>query len=122
MKKLLLLCIMFLSLNAFTQEDETFTRNYANVVVKMDNKEESRYKNSIVAVFADNQVKIYFNGKVDVYYQVTDVEKGVSEGGQPYQLINCITKDGGKNVTIQLFDDYDSLRIIYRDGYVEFYN
>ena len=122
MKKLLLLCVMFLSLNAFTQEVETFTRNYENVVVKMDNKEVSNYKNNIVAVFVDNVVKIYASGRVDVYYQVSDVEKGTTEGGQPYQIINCITKDTGKNVNVQLFDENDSLRIIYDEGYVEFYN
>jgi hypothetical protein len=122
MKKLLLLCVLFLSLNAFTQEDETFTRNYGNVFVKMDNKEESNHKNNIVAVFVDNTVKIYVSGRVDIYYQVSEVEKGKSEGGQTYQIINCITKDTGKNVNVQLFDENDSLRIIFDDGYVEFYN
>ena len=122
MKKLILLCVMLLTLTTFAQEDESFTRNYSKVFIQLDNKKEKVYIAKTIAVFVNNEVKVYCNNKIDVYYQVSDVVEGKSESGYEYQVIKCISKDSGKNVNIQLFDNQNSLRIHFDDGYVEFYD
>jgi predicted membrane protein len=120
MKKLLLISVMLLSFNAFTQE--AFTRNYKKIYVNQENKEELRYDGNVTAVFENNEVIIYNKDIVDHYYQVNDVEEGSTTGGDKYQLIKCVVKESGKTIHVQLFTENDSLRIIYADGYVEFYN
>jgi hypothetical protein len=121
-KLLLLLCVVLLNLNTFAQEDETFTRNYSKVFIKLDTKEQKEHIVKTIAVFVNNEVRIYNNNKIDVYYQVSDVVEGKSKSGYEYQLIKCVTKDSGRYVNIQLFDKQNSLRIHFDDGYVEFYD
>lgn len=119
MKKLILLLVLTISFSTFAQED--FTRNYKKIFIKLE-KSEDRHDGNITVVFKNNEVIVYGSTTVDHYYQVSEVEKGESTSGYKYQIIKCVVKETGGTVKIQLFDEVDTLRIIFSDAYVEFYN
>jgi hypothetical protein len=107
------------SISTFAQDD--FTRNYKKIVIKTE-KDTIERTGSVTVVFKTNEVVIYDGKIVDHYYQISDVEEGASESGYKYQIIKCILKESSKTVNMQLFDSVDTLRVIFADGYVEFYN
>ena len=85
----------------------------------------SYYLDVIFNPKGEKEIKFYYpnSGESKTFYQVSKLEKGKTEGGYEYQLIEVIDGEDGYKLTLQLFDKDDVLRLIIAEGYkVEYYN
>ena len=125
MKKLLLVALLFiLSTSMFSQE--TFVRKYTSMITKKDDVFQPWETIDLTVVFNPNNLKevvfYYISGKTMTFYQVNSVVEGKTINGDEYQAFDCVDQDGSY-VTLQLFDDDTTLRVLIAKGYmVEFHN
>jgi hypothetical protein len=119
MKKLILLIMLLFTVVAFSQE-KPFTRKYNYSILENDTK----YKNiDLTVVFnykGSKDIIFYLPGKEILMYRISDVTKGITTGGYEYQVFDCINREGGEKVTLQLFDE-NVLRVFMNDDYVEYH-
>ena len=119
MKKLLLGALLLLSMFCFSQE-KPFAKKYNYSVLE---NETTFTKIDLTVVFNYNGTKdvvFYLPGREIYMYRISDVTKGKTKSGHPYQVFNCINGDGGEEVTLQLFDD-NVLRVFMYGDYVEYH-
>lgn len=119
MKKLLLGALLLLSMFGFSQE-KAFTRKYNYSILE---NAETFTKIDLTAVFNYNGTKdvmFYLPGSQLHLYRISDVTKGETKSGHPYQVFDCISADSGEEVTIQLFDD-NVMRVFTNGDYVEYH-
>lgn len=125
MKKFLTILLLLLVV-AVSYSQDTFVRKYTTMISTRENVAEEEVKANLTVVFNPNKekgVKFYYgSGKTSEYYQVSDLEKGKTEGGYEYQLVEIIDKEEGNQITLQLFDTIGVLRLIFSKGNtIEFY-
>jgi hypothetical protein len=126
MKKLLLIALLIVSFTTCAQE--TFVRKYTKLLSTKNNVEEPEKEINLTVIFnpkGEKEIKFYYpnSGESKTFYQVSKLEKGKTEGGYEYQLIEVIDEEDGYKLTLQLFDKDDVLRLIIAEGYkVEYYN
>lgn len=123
MKKILLGALLLLSVAMFSQE--TFVKKYTSIVSKKAGVLQPWEKIDLTVVFNPNQVRdivfYYISGKTMTFHQVNGVTEGKTKNGDGYQIFDCVDQDG-TYVTLQLFDDDTTLRILIDKGYmVEFH-
>ena len=107
------------------QQSSTFVEKYTSVSSKENHVVQPWKETDLTVVFNSNGttniVFYYGNGKIITFYRIGSVEKGVTKGGQEYQLVYCIDEDGVE-VVMQLFEDNACLRVVIGDGYtIEFH-
>lgn len=125
MKKLLLLAMLFFGTITFAQE--TFVRNYTYLILTNNDVSEEKKPAQLTVVFNPNNKKevkfIYASGKVVEFYQTSSMKEGTTTGGYKYQLIDIVNKTNGVQITLQLFDDDDTMRLVFSSGdSIEFFN
>lgn len=125
MKKFLTILLLLLAV-AVSYSQDTFVRKYTTMISTRESVAEEEVKANLTVVFNPNKekgVKFYYgNGKTSEYYQLSDLEKGKTEGGYEYQLVEIIDKEEGNQITLQLFDTIGVLRLIFSKGNtIEFY-
>ena len=125
MKKLLLWVMLLLAI-ATSYSQDTFVRKYTSMIVTKDDVSEPEKPADLTVVFNPNGergVKFYYGtGTVKEYYQVSGIEEGTTKGGYKFQLIEILDKEQGVQITLQLFDEDKTLRLIFLPGNtIEFY-
>jgi hypothetical protein len=119
MKKLLLGALLLLSMFGFSQE-KVFTRKYNYSILE---NAETFKKVDVTVVFNYNGTKdvmFYLPGSQLYLYRISEVRKGNTKSGYPYQVFDCINSDGGQEVTLQLFDS-GVLRVFMGADYIEYH-
>lgn len=119
MKKLFIaLCFSGALLSANAQEK--FVKKY-NYVHKSTDAEDNFKSIDVTFVFNDNDsndIVIYGLEKVRTFYKVSKIQKGKTEGGQEYQLVDYVDAENGMRVVFQVFSN--ACRIFIGDDYVEY--
>lgn len=126
MKKLLLWMMLVLAISA-SYSQETFVRNYTYLILTNNDVSEEKKPAQLTVVFNPNNKKevkfIYASGKVVEFYQTSSMKEGTTTGGYKYQLIDIVNKTNGVQITLQLFDDDDTMRLVFSSGdSIEFFN
>jgi len=120
MKKLLLALLLLFSL--FVSAQETFVRRYDHYYSSLGKSGKTGQITFVINDNDTNQIKVYVAKKqTRTLYPVGDVEKGVTEGGHPYQLIRCVD-DEGKPITYQWFPNAVRLLFDEFNSYIDYYN
>jgi hypothetical protein len=126
MKKLLLLCIVFISIQSngqFSSQGYGWkfqsTVNYNDV----DNQRNYGRVEFYYNVYNDNLFKIvYANGQVERYkpYSQYPFREGYTKSGYKYQVYQLICLETSKIVTLQTFNELEIIRLLYNNIMVEF--
>jgi hypothetical protein len=126
MKKLLLLCIVFISIQSNAQFSSQgygwkfqSTVNYNDV----DNQRNYGRVEFYYNVYNDNLFKIvYANGQVERYkpYSQYPFREGYTKSGYKYKVYQLICLETSKIVTLQTFNDLEIIRLLYNNVMVEF--
>ena len=123
MRKILLGALLLLSMCVSAQD--TFVKKYTSMVSKKEGVIQPWEDTDVTVVFNPNHVRdivIYYrSGKTLTLHQISGATEGKTEGGEGYQIVQCIDQDGAR-VAVQLFDNDKCMRVIIADGYmVEFH-
>jgi hypothetical protein len=117
MKKLLLGALLLLSTTVFAQD--TFVKKYTSFIIKENDVLKPWVSAETTVVFNPNHVRdvifYYSDSTSRTFHQITEVTTGTTESGEAYQVVHCIGEDGIE-MTLQLFDDDSTLRIIVSAG------
>ena len=120
MKKLLLALLLLFSL--FVSAQETFVRRYNHYYSSLEKEGKIGQITFVINDNDTNQIKVYVaQKKTKTLYQIGGVEKGVTESGYPYQIINCVDDDGNR-LAFQLFANSVRLIFIEFGTSIEYYN
>jgi hypothetical protein len=121
MKKLTLILLLLLATMSFAQN--TFVHKYTYYYTKENDVVDDGKKTNVTIVFNEkdtSNIVLYFGTKKRTLYKTGELENNVSNGGHKYQYIECID-DEGTEIGFQFFDDTGTVRLIYKDGYLEFH-
>ena len=124
MKKLFL-SVLFLMLSVVSYS-QTFVNKYTSVISVKANVLGEWKGTSLTVVFNEKEtsdIVFYYTGSnTKRFHQVGDVKEDKTNAGENYQIITCIDDEDGNKVSVQLFDDNSTLRILIAEGYyVEFH-
>ena len=117
MKKLLIFSLLLLSMCTFAQD--TFVKKYTSFIIKEDDVLKPWVNSETTVVFNPNHIKdviFYYSDSTNrTFHQISEVTTGTTESGEGYQVVHCISEDGIE-MTLQLFDDDSTLRVIVSAG------
>ena len=124
MKKLFL-SVLFLTFSVASYS-QTFVNKYTSVISVKANVLGAWKETSLTVVFNEKEtsdIVFYYTGlNTKRFHQVGDVKEDKTNAGENYQIITCIDDEDGNKVSVQLFDDNSTLRILIAEGYyVEFH-
>ena len=105
MKKLLFVAMLLLC--SVTYAQDTFVRKYTKLLSTKNNVEEPEKEINLTVIFnpkGEKEIKFYYpnSGESKTFYQVSKLEKGKTEGGYEYQLIEVIDEEDGYKLNIFL--------------------
>ena len=118
MKKLLLLCILLFTVNTYSQQLEEELKVFNTITIVNG---DDVYIHKMQTFFFVNyegvryRLKIEFDGKSAVFDKLGVSEYGVTESGYPYELIYIQNRRTKEILTLQYFQEFDAIRLIFYD-------
>jgi hypothetical protein len=122
MKKLLLLALLLIGMMGFAQTKEQFFLDYTKVLSKDKDGNTVGWKELNSRFFFNyggnsNKVKIYIGNSSFTFSQEGITERGVTEGGIGYQIINLVDDENFEKIFLQYFDlEEYGVRVIFLNG------
>ena len=124
MKKLLVIAFLFIV--SVSNAQETFVRTYTRSISVENDIQQPEKEIFITVTFNKGNSRFiefaYSTGETLTFSQAGNVREGETRNGTKYQALEVINLEFGARVSIQLFNDDDTIRLHYSKGnYTEYY-